>query len=233
VGYGIISVLTLVAVRSPLSKCSSKKERLNVKIRKYDKGGKVKVRKYSTNPDPRTEPYRFGDDALLSAAYSELINRKGGSREDWEDRFDAVAFHESARTMDPAMKQIGGGPGRGLYQYEMNRSPETGVRGSGEANSAVKRTIKFLGSIEQPVPKWLSDLQGVDADFTKLTQEQQKLILIADGLIDIGDFGDVIGSESDFVDWWYKYHNRSGDPAARRKMASDTREYSNTYLQYQ
>lgn len=203
-----------------------------MKIRKYDKGGGVKVRKYSVKPEAVNEPYRIGDDAVLASMYDELIKRKGGSREDWEDRFGAVSYHESGRTQDPAQKQIGGGPGRGLYQYEMTRNPESGVRGSGEANSAVNRTVRLMKSMGQNVPQWLTDLQGTDADFTKLSRQQQEIIFIADGLLDRGDFGQVIGGQRDFVDWWYNYHNRSGDPAARNKMARDTESYYNTSVIY-
>lgn len=196
-----------------------------MKVRKYPNGGKVKAKRYSVKPDPMSEPYRTGDDAVLAAAFDELIKQKGGGRGDWEDMFGAIAYHEAGPAMNPAQRQVGGGPGRGLYQYEMARTPETGVRGSGAANTAVRRTMTFLNQIEQPVPSWLKDLSGKDADFSKLTEQQQQLLLIGDHLLGRGDFGQVIGGQENFVDWWKKYHYGGSDQASVNKMKKDTERY--------
>jgi len=196
-----------------------------MKVIKYPNGGKVKTKRYSLMTDPRLEPYRFGDDALLASAYEELVKRKGGGRGDWEDMFGAVAFHEAGPAMNPAQRQVGGGPGRGLYQYEMDRTPETGVIGSGGANTAVKRTMTFLNQIDQEVPSWLNDLSKEDADFSKLTEKQQQLLLIGDHLLGRGDFGDVLQGKDAFVEWWRKHHYGGKDQASVNKMKKDTEKY--------
>ena len=196
-----------------------------MKVIKYPNGGKFKVKRYSKKPEPQLEPYRTGDDAVLAAAFDQLIKQKGGAREDWEDMFGAIAYHEAGPSMNPAQKQIGGGPGRGLYQYEMALTPETRVRGSGAANTAVKRTMTFLNQIDQPVPSWLTDLGSSDADFSKLNKQQQQLLLIGDKLIGRGDFGNVISGQEDFVDWWTKYHYGGSDRSSIEKMKKDTERY--------
>ena len=47
------------------------------------------------------------------------------AKENWKiepdslmENINKIAFHESAGTMDPTIHQRGGGPGRGLLQYE-------------------------------------------------------------------------------------------------------------------
>ena len=53
-----------------------------------------------------------------SRIIDELIKEKGGTRKDYENLMNQIAYHESAHTMDPTISQIGGGPGRGKYQFE-------------------------------------------------------------------------------------------------------------------
>ena len=196
-----------------------------MKAKKYPNGGKVKVRRSSTKPEPQLDPYRIGDDAVLAAAYDALIKEKGGGRGDWEDAFSAIAFHEAGPAMRPDQRQVGGGPGRGLYQYEMERNPESGVGGSGGANTAVRRTSTFLEKIGQPIPSWLKDLQKQDADFSKLTKEQQQLLLIGDHLLGRGDFGQVLQGSEALTDWWTKYHYGGSDRSSIEKMKKDAERY--------
>ena len=64
-----------------------------------------------------------------------LIEEKGGSYDDYLNLLNAVGYHESAHTLDPTIKQIGGGPGRGKYQFE------EGTNAGGI--TAAKRTAKY------------------------------------------------------------------------------------------
>lgn len=66
-----------------------------------------------------------------------IIKTEGGTPEKYKELMNHIAFHESAGTMDPKLKQYGGGPGRGVYQFE--RGKDAG------AKIAVKHTKKILG----------------------------------------------------------------------------------------
>jgi hypothetical protein len=47
-----------------------------------------------------------------------LVNTRGGTRDLWGNMADTIGYHESAHTMDPGQLQKGGGPGRGIFQFE-------------------------------------------------------------------------------------------------------------------
>ena len=49
---------------------------------------------------------------------AQLIKEKGGTREKYIEVLDSIAYHESAGTNDTKLEQYGGGPGRGIYQFE-------------------------------------------------------------------------------------------------------------------
>jgi len=53
-----------------------------------------------------------------------LVDTRGGTRDFWGRTADTIGYHESAGTMDPGQLQHGGGPGRGIFQFE-NDSLET------------------------------------------------------------------------------------------------------------
>src|SRR5210317_718775 len=108
------------------------------RYRKYDKGGPVKT-KY--------DPYGFPiGDTTGTASYEKmakyLLETRGGSRERMEDLMYDIAAVESGRTFDPAIKQIGGGPGRGIFQYE---GPFT-EKSSNRAKDAVVRAVSYYNS---------------------------------------------------------------------------------------
>lgn len=72
-----------------------------------------------------------------------------------EQVMDRVAYHESRR--DPGCKQLGGGPGRGLFQFEIGA--EQG------AETAMNRLLRWFSNNQIDAPDWthISTKYGVDA----------------------------------------------------------------------
>ena len=61
-----------------------------MKTKKVTDKNKLKFKRFSIKPEPMYEPYRIGDDKILAESFEDLISTKGGTRGDWEDRFDAL-----------------------------------------------------------------------------------------------------------------------------------------------
>ena len=172
---------------------------------------------YLTNPQG-LDPYSLIMDEILN-------NNPGLTQKQIEDLMEVIKYHETDGTMDPAMKQYKHkgatdyGPGRGLYQYELDRGD-----GSGSGRAAMQRLYNTVG--EEGLPKWAFkyfdrnpntkelDQEG-DVDFSELTSEQQDLLFLADKLQDpiAGNLG-AIGVESDSL-WWQKYHHKGGGDTAK------------------
>jgi hypothetical protein len=126
------------------------------------------------------------------------------------------------------------GPGRGLYQYEL----ET-LGGSGAGRVAMNRLYAVLGGDlvngKKPanMPKWMNKYFSVDAsgndkaygdvDFSELTEEQQKILFLADKLQDPKVKLSDIGVMSD-AEWWAKYHHKGADSNVQ-KFSDDAAKY--------
>jgi spore coat assembly protein SafA len=83
-----------------------------------------------------------------------------------------LAYHESDGTMDPKLAQYGGGPGRGVMQYEPDRF-----------NSSVVRAIRQFNDLGKDIPEWLDniDLSGdIQKEITSLTANQQMSLAVYD-----------------------------------------------------
>ena len=164
-----------------------------------------------------------------------------------------IAYHETGGTMDPSQRQISqhwgkdegwsnlypeserfyDGPGRGLYQYELDA-----LGGSGAGRTAMNRLYAVLGgdldSGKEPtnMPKWIDKYfkrneHGYlapygDVDFSDLTEEQQKTVFLADKLKTKGAVPSI-GIEAPH-DWWSKYHHKGVD--------SDVQKFSNDAARY-
>ena len=125
------------------------------------------------------------------------------------------------------------GPGRGLYQYEL----ET-LGGSGAGRVAMNRLYAALGGdlIEgkKPtnMPKWMDKYFSInqwghheasgDVDFSELTEEQQKMLFLADKLMTEGAIKDI-GTLADH-EWWAKYHHKGADSNVQ-KFSNDAARY--------
>jgi len=120
----------------------------------------------------KTEKFRIID---------ELIKEKGGTRKDYENLMNQIAYHESAHTMDPTISQLGGGPGRGKYQFEAWATDKnTGKKmPHGGGVVAARRTKTYYKRKDIPVPKWLEEAsKGDNLDVTKLTSQQQDILFL-------------------------------------------------------
>lgn len=95
---------------------------------------------------------------------------------------DPIAYHESNRTMDPDIKQQGGGPGRGMFQFEGKRGvPKKDKAGKeiglDSLDVALRRASRFYKSKNMKTPYWIENIkEGQDA--TSLTGDQQKALAI-------------------------------------------------------
>ena len=160
-----------------------------------------------------------------------------------------IAFHESARTMDPTIKQRDGGPARGLLQMEPPRAVD-----------AVKRMVRILKSEGKPIPEWATEM-AAQADQVqkemepvykihknlskgeKLTPEQYNILygnplydvsrLTADqqlalGLYDMlgykGDIQEVLDGNMSVETFWVNYWHQGKDAKAAAAFASNQRQ---------
>ena len=112
-----------------------------------------------------------------------------------EEIMDRIAYHESKR--DPKSKQLGGGPGRGLYQFEM------GPNEGGE--TAMNRLLRWFKANQIDAPDWthISTKYGVDAsDGPRLGQDMMFL-----GNVRYHPKASFKGLTMGTLPlWWSKYH---------------------------
>jgi len=162
-----------------------------------------------TNPQ-ELPPY----DLLMERVLEKTASNVG--QEDVERLMNMIAYHETGPSQRnfPDARQEGGGPGRGLYQYELASG-----QGSGAGRTAMNRLFNMLG--EEGLPQWAykyfdKNFEPLgDVDFSELTKEQQDILFLADKLQDPikGNLG-AIGVESDSL-WWQKYHHKGGGDTAK------------------
>lgn len=122
-----------------------------------------------------------------------------------------IAYHESAGTMDPTIHQMSGGPGRGLFQYEIGENAS--------AVSARNRLRKSYMRYKLDMPEWLKDLPD-DFDPSELDVNQQFELFLGDHRErPKSDFTDLKNMPLD--EWWGRYHQTENDPVKRAKFRAD------------
>ena len=128
----------------------------------------------------------------LDVALSIAEQKGKGSAEDiYNNVLFPMAYHESAHTMDPNKKQIGGGPGRGLLQFEKD-----------SAKTSVQRAKNLFKKLKEEPPEWLDNIKE-DGDVRVLTGEQQMALAVYDLLEHPkADLGKVTRGEEDLVEFW-------------------------------
>ena len=126
-----------------------------------------------------------------------------------EEIMDRIAYHESKR--DPKSKQLGGGPGRGLYQFEM------GPNEGGE--TAMNRLLRWFKANQIDAPDWthISTKYGVDAsDVPRLGQDMMFL-----GNVRYHPKASFKGLTMDGLPlWWAKYHWAGPEHQAEERIKS-------------
>lgn len=116
-------------------------------IRKYQSGAKI---------DP------FSPRAIAQ----QMADRFGGTADTYLALGDTVAYHESAHTMNPKMRQYEGGPGRGAFQIE----PASMER-------LQNRVKAYANQHGYPVPRWINVPNN---DARNLTLDQQMSLFLLD-----------------------------------------------------
>jgi hypothetical protein len=155
------------------------------------------------------------------------MKKKGGSKKDYENMMDGIAFHESKylvdagdgrkeyKYLDYAAKQVGGGPGRGAFMFE------EGDNAGGI--TAVRRTVNYMNNNNLEVPSWLSDANKKNSlDASKLDKEQQRVLFLGNYMEHPkANMGKVISGEQDLVDFWGSYHQTQNDPNKKANFLKD------------
>lgn len=104
---------------------------------------------------------------------------------------------------DPTALQGGGGPGRGEFQFETSAGSGAGKTAANRAKSFEKKYGSLNLSEEDR-----KELNKKDPDFSKISQDGQRAILIADWVMKTpGDeVGAVARGEMPMEDFWLDYH---------------------------
>lgn len=125
-----------------------------------------------------------------------------------------IAFHESDGTMDPKLAQYGGGPARGVMQYE----PDSFVTAVTRAKNYYKDKLK------QDVPQWISsiDLSGdIQDEIVSLSADQQMAIAVYDMLEHPkADIGKVISGKQSIEDFWAEHWWAGPKKEKKKRIAS-------------
>jgi LysM repeat protein len=124
-----------------------------------------------------------------------------------------LAYHESDGTMDAKLAQYGGGPGRGVMQYEPDRF-----------NSSVVRAIRQFNDLGKDIPEWLDniDLSGdIQKEITSLTANQQMSLAVYDLLQKSGvDIGEVLSGKESIEDVWADHWWQGPKKQRKKRIAS-------------
>ena len=138
-----------------------------------------------------------------------------------EDAMNKIAYHESwdseQRTgIIPDRVQMGGGPGRGAFQYEIGEGKSAEV-GLNRIKAFYEQVLK-----EEP-PEWVQELP-VDYNPAELDLDQQQVLFLADHRMrPRSDFKKL--EEMDVDEWWGRYHQTQNDPQKRSKFRTHAELY--------
>ena len=133
-------------------------------------------------------------DNLYNYVLKHIAERYGQSEGFLESIMDRIAWHESRGVVD--CKQIGGGPGRGLFQFE------EGYQQGGE--TAMKRLLRWFVKHDIDTPSWVNiSIEGVDA--SKLDKEAHCMMFL--GNVRYHPKASFKGlTIENLPEWWADYH---------------------------
>jgi len=150
------------------------------------------------------------DNTAISTAYDNLAisiaKEKKIDKKKIDEVLAKIAFHETGKTLDPKQKQVGG-PGRGLYQYEIE-----------SLKTAINRVFNFCKKRGEKIPAWIEEVKK-DWDITKLTPKQQSYIALID-MLERKNFDLIKATQSDeeLVEQWGKGWQTKNDPKKKEKF---------------
>ena len=136
----------------------------------------------------------------LNKLIDALVKEKGGTREQYLHLLNSIAKHETGDTLSPTQKQVGGGPGRGKYQFEVGRN-KGGI-------TAARRLKDYYTRNNNPIPKWLDKSTKEESlDATTLTSEQQDALYLGNMREHPrADFAKLMSGKETVPDFWANYH---------------------------
>lgn len=158
----------------------------------------------------------------------QLIQEKGGTREQYLSLLNQIAYHESGHTMSPTIRQQGGGPGRGKFQFEEGKNEG--------AITAARRTKQYMENKGLKVPKWLQETTKSDSlDATKLNAVQQDMLFLGNmRMHPKADFAKVWKGEESVEDFWANHHWAGSEKDRAKRIdsfAGSMKHYQKNYGQ--
>ena len=157
--------------------------------------------------DARNRSFEFDTSSEDFSMLQDMLGDLGAENkwnQDPDSMLDAmtkIAFHETGGSLDPSQMQYGGGPGRGLFQYET---------GEGEgAHTAINRITRYFEGKDGKgkVPEWISSINAdSNWDVSSLSPSQQYMLFLADKAKDSTAHMRDIDEEGGVRDLWEKEH---------------------------
>jgi hypothetical protein len=181
----------------------------------------AETNKYDSFADLVYKPKELKNKPMDSNVMIESIMKtEGGTPAQYRKLMDEIAYHETGGRMDPAIHQIGGGPGRGVYQFEEGKDAG--------GKLAVIHTKKYLEQNKIPVPSWIKELdKNESVDFSKLTKDQQDILFLGHYKMHAkADFSKIMNGTESNVDFWGKYHQTKNDPVLKQQFLNNADRYS-------
>ena len=146
------------------------------------------------------------------------FKKSGANKDKLDELIDVIGTVESG---NQNIAQIGGGPGRGIFQFETGEG-----KGMHTALNRIKRMYtekKHLG--QDTYPSWIDDSANPNhenyLDATKLSPSQQRELLIADLYMKEGSDKNLkkAFSTGDYKDLWLENHWAGADKDKESKSA--------------
>jgi len=155
----------------------------------------------------------------VGVGLEDLIGRITGERKDitragMQDIMSKIAFHESGGTGDIGLKQYGGGPGRGVYQFERGAA-----QGGATAGNRLANQLEVYG---MEVPKWLKSFnKSGKGDVSGLSRDKQDMLFLGNMLQHPqANMGEVISGDMGLAEFWQQYHQAGGADVKDARIAA-------------
>jgi hypothetical protein len=162
----------------------------------------VKSYAYGTSAIKKYEKGTDGVNSERQSTFESLLSRvseeRGLSPESIRGVLDKIAYHESANTMDPKIKQYGGGPGRGLFQFE-----------PGSLKVAYQRANNYFKKRGENSPFMVDE----SYDATNLPADEQRALALID-MLERPNFNinEAAKSNEGLVNEWGRGWQTKSDP---------------------
>ena len=146
--------------------------------------------------------------------------------EQWRNNISQIESNDN-----PTISQVGGGPGRGKYQYEVRAG-----KGSGSNIGAISRLKKYLKANELTLDSLPAAdkkvLNASDPDFSKLSADTQDIIFLADKTLAARtSLNDLVTGKIDQNLAWAKWHWKGSNKDLPAKLEQWDRNVGSTPIQ--